>query len=171
MKTRLLLPLALMVAACSSDDATVSVLVPQEVEFPWDAAYDAVNDGRVALLPLDVMVYDPLTGDALVGADVSVTSDGALFVPADAVVAAAPGCVDCAWDAFRNEYVELDVDATEPWVATTDEDGLVRVFALVDSLVDAGDGPVSVSVSASVVHGVHVEATPVPGQTVRLVPR
>jgi hypothetical protein len=170
-KTRLLLPLALFAAACSSDDATVSVLVPQEVEFPWDAAYDAVNDGRVALLPLDVMVYDSLTGDALVGADVTVTSDAATFVPADAVVAADPGCVDCAWDAFRNEYVELDVDGTDPWLATTDEDGLVRVFALVDSLSDMTDGAVTVSVTASAAHGVQVQATPVPGQTVRLVPR
>lgn len=171
MKTRLLLPIVLLAAACSSDDAPVSVLVPQEVEFPWDAAYDAVNDGRVALLPLDVMVYDSVTGEALVGAEVSVTSDAASFVPADSVVAADPGCVDCAWDAFRNEYVELDVDATEPWVATTDEDGLVRVFALVDSLADARDGAVSVSVTLSAVHGVHVDATPVPGQIVRLVPR
>lgn len=171
MNARLLLPLVLLAAACSSDDGAVSVLVPQEVEFPWDAAYDAVNDGRVALLPLDVMVYDGVTGEALVGADVVVTSDFAAFVPGDAVVAADPGCVDCAWDAFRNEYVELDVDATDPWLATTDDDGLVRVFALVDSLADLSDGAVTVSVTASAGHGVRVEAASVPGQIVRLVPR
>lgn len=168
MNTRLLLPLVLL-AACTSEDAPVSVLVPQLVEFPWDAAYDAPDDGRVALLPLDVMVYDRLTGEPLAGADVSVSSDVASFVPADAVVAAPPGCVDCVWDAYRDEFVELDVDAVTPWVATSDDDGLVRVYARVDSLAGLGAGVVSVSVTGTA--GAAPQPDPAHAEIVRLVPR
>lgn len=179
MSQRLLLPILCLAAACAAEDPSgVGLLVTERVEFPWDAAYDGVGDGRVALLPLDVMVYDALTGDPLSGVEVVLDGDVVAFLPGDAVFLAGRDCDGCVWDAYRDEFVEVDaayptwVDVTvgtAPLVAMTDADGLVRVYAEVDSLAGTSHG-------GGALHGLEADAdlsVTVGGavRTVRLSPR
>jgi hypothetical protein len=141
-------------AACggaSSGSSEGQLLVPADVEFPWNDAYNEPYDGRAAIVPLDVMVYDGLTGEPVAGVDVELSSDEAEFVDADEVLRADgdAGCDACVWDAYRDEYVELPADLAfggrelglagrdtgrGALIVTTDAAGLVRAHAVVDAL-------------------------------------
>lgn len=137
--------LALLAGACvPSEEDGVQLLVPADLEFSWNDAYDAPDDGLAAVLPLDVMVYDAVTGEALAGVEVTLSSDVVSFVEAEAILRADLDCDDCVWDAWRDAYVELDHEAvTTPLVVTTDASGLARAHAVVDAI----DGePVEVQV-------------------------
>lgn len=127
------------------------VLLPADVEFSWNDAYNQEDDGRAAILPLDVMVYDVATQEALPGVDVELASDQAMFVPSEVVQSGDPDCTGCVWDAYRDEWVDLDpASVDEPLVVQTDAYGLARVYALVDavSIAKGRYEPVTVRVGA-----------------------
>lgn len=135
----------LLLAACGRIEP--QLLVPADLEVPWDVSFDGVGDGLVAVLPVDVMLYDANTGDPLadVAVEVSVPNGEAGLVGENDVVIAAPE--QAVWDARRDRWVAL---ATDRLAASgsyrTDATGLVRL----NVVVDAFDGaPVVVSVVAS----------------------
>lgn len=147
---RRLSPLApILLAACASAPGDgVDLLVPDDVEFAWNAAYDEAGDGRVALLPLDVMVYDAVDGEPVEGATLELWAEGVGFVGADTVEAAEPWCSECPWDAYRDEYVAVDLaTATDHLEPATDATGLARVHVVVDAIgVADGLSPIEVQV-------------------------
>ena len=147
--TLALLVLASGMAACTSEHGGVELLVPADVEFTWDGAYNDTVDGLAAILPLDVMVYDAVTGEPVAGAAVELSSDHAAFVLAEDVWSGEAGCIDCMWDAYRDEYVELAPDAAaSPFLAHTDAVGLARVYAVVDAVPERAQGFDAVQVRA-----------------------
>ena len=135
----------LSLAACGRIEP--QLLVPEDVDVPWDVSFDGVGDGLVAVVPVDVMLYDANTGDPLVGVmvDVSVPDGEAGLVGENDVVVASPE--RAVWDARRDRWVAL---ATEHLAAAgsyrTDGTGLVRLNVVVDAFEGA---PVVVSVVAS----------------------
>jgi hypothetical protein len=137
MNRNVLLVLVAALGACASDVAAsdgAQLLVPFDIEFSWNEAYNEADDGLVAVLPLDVMVYDGATGEPLF-AELEVSSVDARFLEPMQLGAGAPGCEACVWDAFRDEYVEFPRDAVgEPVTIETDADGFARLYALVDVL-------------------------------------
>ncbi len=138
-----LLPV-LLLAACGRLEP--QLLVPADVDVPWDASFDGVGDGLVAVVPVDVMMYDANTGSPL--ADVAVTvavPDGeAGLVGENDVVVAPPE--DAVWDARRDRWVALATDHLAPALTVrTDATGLVRLNVVVDAFEGA---PVLVTVSA-----------------------
>lgn len=138
MKRLVLLTAAASLAACApQDEVGVELLVPDDVEFAWSGALDGLHDGRVALIPLDLMVYGAQDGEPVEGAVVDLASGQVGFVDADLVAAADSACGDCPWDAYRDDLVDLDlaevVDHLEP---VTDATGLARVHAVVDVVQD-----------------------------------
>lgn len=159
--SRVLLVAGLTAAACT-DAGGVDLLVPDDVVFAWHAAYDEPDDRLVAVLPLDVMVYDPATGLPAVGQRVRFVGARAGLVPVEWLDDAAVTCDGCAWDAYRDEVLDLDpVVAVEALEVEVDAAGLARVYAVVDSLAGAGDAEVEVW---------RVEGEQ-PSGVVRLVPR
>ena len=143
----ILFALAASTAGCVAEVQGPELLVPGTLEFPWDEAYNATDDGLSAVLPLDVLVYDVVTGEPLPGAAVELSADRVAFVLADDVLPGEAGCTECTWDAYRDEYVEV-VPSHDgaPWVAHADATGLVRVYAVVDAVPEdaAGFAPITV---------------------------
>lgn len=129
---------SLALAACDTEDdvmARAQILVPEDVEFPWNEAYNQAEDGIAAILPLDVMVYDGASGEPVVFAPVELDAEGVGFVLIDDVASADESCLDCLWDPWLDQYVALRPGAlTAPLGAVTDADGLARVYAVVDAL-------------------------------------
>lgn len=152
------LSLTLGVAACAPEAGEADVLAPGDVEFRWDPVFNEIDDGAAAIIPLDVMVFDDLTGEPL--ADVAVTwhADAAAFAEADAVMVGDADCESCIYDAWRDTFVEIvdgeggnEGDTVVPLRTRTDADGLSRVYAVVDAVdVDPAEGflPVRVDVRA-----------------------
>jgi hypothetical protein len=137
-----LMVLVLALAACGPEDIMdegAQLLVPVEVEFPWNEAYNEADDGRAALVPLDVMVYDGVTGEP-VFADLVLRAENAEFILPEQVVDAQPGsdarvCTDCIWDVYRDEFVAQPLqDPDAPLTLVTDSDGMARVFVVVDEV-------------------------------------
>lgn len=129
--------LALALGACGSEEGT-QLLVPAQLEFSWNTAYNDEGDGLAAVVPFDVMVYDAESGDALAGMDVELRSDVVALMPAELVESAAPDCDTCLWDAESDAYVSLEGEAETPLEVTTDADGIARVHAVVDTLPQNG---------------------------------
>lgn len=148
MTRRLPIAAILFAAACGVDaEEGVDLLVPSDVEFSWNEAYN--DEGLAAVIPLDVMVYERESGEPVAGTWVQLSSDAASFVQVERVVAGDPACATCVWDAYRDEYVELPDDAREmPLVVATDATGLARVYAVVDEVQGSVQGfePVQVNV-------------------------
>lgn len=157
-----LLTLTILATGCVPEGGDVDVLATGDVEFRWDPLFNEVDDGAAALIPLDVMVFDDLTGEPLAGVLVSWRADAAAFADADAVMVGEPECEACVYDAWRDAWVEL-VDGTDgeasweldaavvPLHTRTDADGLSRVYAVVDAVDADRDGaflPVHVDVQA-----------------------
>ncbi len=139
--------LLLLATACTAPVGGVELLVPDDVEFTWNAAYDLPSDGLVALIPLDVMVYGAFDGLPTEGAVVTLSADAVGFLAAEAISAADPACVDCVWDAYRDAYVDVRAEeAAAPLEVVTDASGLARVHALVDAIGSGGTEPIEVRV-------------------------
>jgi hypothetical protein len=173
----LLLVLAPTVVGCATaaptSDAvdpaagTPHVLAQSDVEFPWNAAYNQVDDHLAAVLPLDLMIYDGESGEPVPGVEVELSSTSATFVEADAVLSGTVDCDACLWDAYRDEYIDLPPEAgVEPLVVTSDAAGLVRAYAVVDTL-PISRGPSGVRFEAATVR-VRIEGEE---QALRLEPR
>jgi hypothetical protein len=144
---------------------SAELLVPDDVGLHWDRAYNGVGDDRVALVPVDVMVFESESGEPLVDValDIQPVAGHVSLLHFDAVAPLdAADCAErpCLWDARRDRYFEVaagssDADAggSEPDVVRhTDRDGLARFYVLVDSF--PGDGvefaPVPVLVSMGI---------------------
>ena len=152
--------LFLAASACVADvDANsfvTEVLPPDDIGLIWDDSFNGVGDEMVAVVPVDVMVYDvefdaPLQ-DVVVTLspdqpDVRVVSpDGLeLMDPEDCL-----GC-DGALDTYRGFFVASAEDGLgEPLV--TDVDGIARAYIEVDAFAveDGALEPISVRVEADV---------------------
>lgn len=136
------LAFGVMVAGCVSEVSPegAQVLLPDATSFAWGAVYDAEDDGLVALVPLDVLVYDGFSGQPLAWADVTLRaragdSGRVALVGAAQVDRAVPydrgvsgfgglgtpalGPVDgpeagvLLWDVYRDEAVALSADGLD----------------------------------------------------------
>jgi hypothetical protein len=132
------------------DLSSDTLLVPAAIEFHWNDAFNAMDDGLVSVIPVDVMVYDSLSGEARASVRVQVHAPlGVEVLTESEVVRVDPeSCIDCdlLWDAYRDDYVGVfrdepmgawpeRLDAT-PVDVRTDSEGLARIFLLVDELLD-----------------------------------
>ena len=138
---------AMLLAASGCLDAAVEtqLLVPDEVSLYWDGAFNEVEDGLGAVIPVDLMVYESESGEPVGGTPLELSIDRgvATALGPEAVV---PQGVDacesdwCVWDAWQDRYVLLDEDGreTDALSVTTDRDGLARVYIYVDSFPASG---------------------------------
>lgn len=145
---------ALALAACGAEPAEPELLLPDDVDVPWEVAYNATDDGLGALVPVDVMAYDGATGEPLADVKIEVWTedDGAVAVPVEAVLVYvdADGAGEqptpdaasdpfVAWDAARDQYIAFDVafDArdggADPIELHTDAGGVARLYLYVDA--------------------------------------
>ena len=148
------------------------LLVPSDVDVAWDVRFDTVDDGRVALVPVDVLVYAARTGAPVADAQVVVSvfggavglvdpegvswlddPSGASEVPDPACAAAPEACADLApvWDAWRDRYAQLRDEPAVSVGLRTDADGMARTYVWVDGFDAPGEaGPVSNAVAVVV---------------------
>ncbi len=125
---------AAMLVACVDDGGApegAQLLVPDQVGVYWDDGFDATDDGVGSMVPVDLMVYEGLTGEPLEAIDLDLTpsSDDIELLSADGIEVVASDCRDCVWDAMRDRYLAWgdDVGATR-----TDSDGLARIYVWID---------------------------------------
>lgn len=149
--------LATVLVGCTVEESVSGpqLLVPDEVLVDWDVSLNGVDDGLVALVPVDVMVYDSQSGEPLYGMQLDLVGDApdTLLVAADDVQPAATidgeslsDIADTTWDAWRDRYVSLDPSTlTEHLTVQTDATGLARVYVLIDRFADDPSGGVSVA--------------------------
>jgi len=153
----------------STELGDTQLLVPEDVSLHWDQRFNSESDGLGALVPVDIMVYEGVTGEPVEGVEVKVHSehDGLVVVPiGDVVMVDGEACDGCAflWDAWRDQYFEYDfVEGAERpghhLDVITDEHGLARVYLYIDQFpaggfADSGDfGAASVLIST----GIHEE--------------
>jgi hypothetical protein len=133
---------ALALAGCASEDEA-QLLVPAQLEFSWNPVYNQPADGRVAVLPFDVMVYDSESGEPLAGVEIELAAEvpPVGLLPAEVVQSATQDCTDCAWDAYRDAPIVLpESEVSQSLVVRTDDDGLARVHAVVDVLPEEDGG-------------------------------
>jgi hypothetical protein len=160
--------LALALAACAPESEDRSgLLLPDAVEIRWEGEYNGVDDGLGALVPVDVMAYDGLTGeprpDVLV--HVWTDDDAAAPIAVDAVTVltdlpeSLPDAAPAAetWDAAHDRFVVLHTEGTGDGSSRpadldlrTDADGIARLYLFVDAFptVDRAFGPIRVMVAA-----------------------
>jgi hypothetical protein len=134
-----LVALAVMASGCVAAEDSEQVLVPEDVDVRWDRAFNAVDDGRAAMIPVDVMVYRGESGLPVGDVDVTAfapTGEVALVDPASVVPA--DGDADAFWDAWSDRYFAVD-DARigGPLRLTTDAVGVVRFYVWVDAFPPA----------------------------------
>lgn len=134
-----LLPLALLLFACSEAEESVLLVAPHEVEFSWNPAFNERDDGMVAVVPIEVMVYDSESGLPRAAATIELRGQGAVVLPQDAVMFADPEDDAALWDSWRDAFVQVDSHLVAPAMALdTGEDGLIRFYALIDEVPGAG---------------------------------
>lgn len=150
---------------CGDDPALeAELLVPDDLALHWDRAFNGEDDDRVALVPVDLMVYVSESGEPVVDAELSVDPayEAVSVLPLDDVLPLDADDCDlgpCLWDAWRDRYVELleptwERAADEP--LSTDANGLVRAYLLVDAFPEGGESdgdfapvPVTVTLGAT----------------------
>jgi hypothetical protein len=165
MKLLAAIPLAsvAVLGGCFEDTSDVpQLLVPEDVELHWDASFNGREDGRVALVPVDVMIYEGSSGEPLgdVPLDVHAGSGGVAGIvdPAD-VVPQAPDLEpagNAVWDAWRDRWFAF-VDGAPPPQAEirtrTDASGLARFYVMADAFAPVeGDvfAPIPIVVSMGI---------------------
>ena len=144
--------------ACSveEDPSGQQLLVPDDVALHWDESFNGRHDGLGAVVPVDVMVYQGITGEPIGNVELQVeASYEGVGIPVSVEVIEPDDCDDCVfiWDAYRDRYVELLPEQSEnSAVLQTDSDGLARLFLYVDSFPAEADGfaPITVTVQSSV---------------------
>lgn len=132
----------------------MQLLVPSEVEVDWDEAFNGADDDIAALVPVDVMVYDGLSGEPVVGEEVVIRTNasGVRLLHVDTVRTADVDQDDTVWDVWRDRYVSLDegADPALALAARTDSTGLARVYVMVDEFRGIDDwSPASVTVQTA----------------------
>ena len=134
----------LMTSACVADEGAfvldAEVLLPDDFLLFWDEAFNGIGDELVAVVPVDVMVYDPQTGEPLEGVELLLAPDTAtarvlytdeiLLMEADEC----PSPCESSWDAYRDFVViEMDTEEGTERVVMTDDNGLARAYVEVDA--------------------------------------
>ena len=125
------------------------LLTPERVEFYWDQSFNGYDDSLGALVPMDLMVYDGLSGEALRGVslDISISGGDGLIVEPDSIgFVDVEECSECdyLWDSYRDQYfvIPKGEDPASVMSIDTDATGLARVYVYVDAFVtDTGDVP------------------------------
>jgi len=139
-------------------EGAAAVLVPEDVELHWDASYNGAHDAIGAMVPADVMVYDPATGEPLQGESFELRGEGVRFVTAEDEVLFDPEPCErgCVWDAYADQYVEVELPESDTVTVTSDELGLGRVYVYVDSFPEGSQRfsavPVYVAIGGVVDH-------------------
>lgn len=120
---------SLTLAACGADPGLPELLLPQEVHVGWESAYNGVDDGLGALVPVDVMAYDGATGEPLADVPIEVYTDDAAAVPmpVEAVLVMDPPAAD-------------EADVAAELVDQLAELGLVLDVAVLDGTDDEAPG-------------------------------
>lgn len=133
------------------------LLVPDDLEIGWDAAFNEEVDGAVALVPVDVMVYalgagegEPVAGVELELSVAAGPGGRAGFVDAERVAwVEDDACDDCAplWDMHLDRAFwlvgegESALDSVAPqYRAVTDTSGLARAYVFIDAFPVTGSG-------------------------------
>ncbi len=139
--------LAVLSGCGESAESDAQLLVPDDVSLHWDLRFNGEDDGLGALIPVELMVYEGLSGEPVEGVLVKVQSEdeGTVVVPIeDVALVDSEDCDDCAflWDAWRDQYFEYAFVGDElpgPAIEVqTDENGLARVYLYVDAFPDNG---------------------------------
>lgn len=137
------MPLFALLGACATDGdlarGGATVLMPPEVEFQWNEAYNQAEEGIVSILTVDVMVYDGLSGEALPQWPVELEVDSAILALPEDLERSDELCDWCVWDAERDRYVSFDESLDSQLTVTTDEAGIARVVVIVDELGFEGE--------------------------------
>ena len=143
---------AALAAACGQEER---LLLPETVAIHWNASFNGLQDDRVAIVPVDVLVYDAADGVPLSGVDVDISVTGAHTVLAevDDVAPAFTGCVECdvVWDAYQDEYYLMkltDRDDASRLQLTADSDGIAKFYVVVDAFELDSDTFLAVDVVA-----------------------
>jgi hypothetical protein len=144
------LPALLLLSGCfdASEEEGPQLLAPEQVEFYWDASFNGYADNLGALVPMDLMVYDGVSGEALeaVRLDISLAGGEGLVVPPEALgFLDVEECAECdfVWDSYRDQYFVLpegDLALDNSLSLETDDTGLARVYVFVDAVDDHGFG-------------------------------
>lgn len=120
-------------SACGPEGAgDPQLLVPEDVDVGWDVSYNRADDGFAVLLPADVMVYDGTTGEPLDGAGLDLVGRNAGVMLVDPEMVEIAGEEALWWDAWRDQYFELDAYPERSLHMQTDATGLARVYVFVD---------------------------------------
>lgn len=138
--------------ACGVEDTSEvpQLLVPDDVEVHWDRSFNRVDDGVVALVPVDLMIYDRTTGLPLANVviDVHALSPDAGLIEPDAVLRADPELDgEWLWDAWRDrwfEFIDPEIGPTASLRVRTDAWGLARVYVYADAFPAASAGDAGV---------------------------
>lgn len=139
----------LLLGGCALDEGDGfgdTLLVPVDVELHWDAAFNEVDDGLGAVVPVDLMVYESTSGAPREGVELIVhpPADAAVLRDADLTPVAPEDCRDCTlfWDAWRDRYYAVDTEPAfaEPVRVSTGPEGLARVHLLVEAFRADGGG-------------------------------
>jgi hypothetical protein len=133
---RRFLSLTLLPACAAAPDG--ALLIPADVDVTWDEAWNGVDDGVAAFVPVDVMAYDAATGDALPGVPVGLLIDGVAaeaIAPRDLLVPDDDCGADCGdeWDAWGDRWVAPTDAGAASLDGVTDDDGLVRWTVRIDA--------------------------------------
>lgn len=134
--------LAFSAAACVENDelAGAQLWVSDDVVLQWDVSFNGRSDGLGAVVPVDVMVFDAITGEPIFDVALVVESghEGTQIIDVDGVLGVDPeDCLDCdmLWDAWSDRYVELGhfLAPEDNMVVHTDDDGQARIYLVVDN--------------------------------------
>jgi hypothetical protein len=133
----------LLLAGCfdASEEGGPQLLTPDQVEFYWDTSFNGYEDNLGALVPMDLMVYDGISGEAIeaIRLDISLAGGEGLVVPPEAVgFLDVEECSECEylWDSYRDQYFVLpggDSALSNSLSLETDATGLARVYVFVDA--------------------------------------
>lgn len=128
--------IVLGVVACT-EAPTAELLVPHTTPVRWAETYDAPDDGVGALVPVDLMAYDSVSGEPWSDMAITVWAEGENVwpVPDTEPVAVDPDvCVTCElwFDGEGDDFIE-PLAYRSGLTLRTDDDGLVRLFVFVDA--------------------------------------
>jgi len=147
-----IIAVATLAVACGQEER---LLLPETVAIHWNVSFNGLQDDRVAIVPVDLMVYDAADGVPLAGVDVDVSVNGthAVLAEVDDVAPAFTECGDCdvVWDAYQDDYYWMklaDRDDASRLNLTADSDGIAKFYVVVDAFELDTDAFLAVDVVA-----------------------
>ena len=157
---RLAILTAVLVGCAVEESASgPQLLIPDVVTVDWDSSLNEIDDGLIALVPVDVMVYDSQSGEPMGGVELELlgTAPDTLLLSSDEIqsIALSDDRDDAsqegvAWDVWRDRYVQLDsVELFDRLLVSTDATGLARIYVVVDRF-SVGDDGMAVSATVTV---------------------